>query len=785
MADVFISYLIKDADFANRLHESLKGLNRDIWIDWRSIPVGSQWKGEILAGIEEADNFVFILSPDSVASSMCNEEIAHAAACNKRIFTVLYKPVAKERMPPLLGPIHWIPYHTVGFDQAFQLLIGAIDTDLSLVKMHTRLLNRAKEWERENMDGSFLLRGSDLRQAEQWADQGGDNDKSRPTPLHRQYISASRLSERKRLKVWRFLALLAAIVFALLSVVAWRQRNIATERERQADEAKQQESLARLEAERQRAIAVENANEAIRQQKLALASANEANRQRKNAQERQVEAERQRRIALSRQLAAQADSLFRDDPNLSALLSIESIRRFRFEGNDHSLRRVLPFLQGVSLLATSSNIVFVGKADLTSSGGYLLGSDSSNVRLLDPELRQQFLALDKRLGGLSFEDGFSALKEFQSHWASIVTFSGDGKYIATGGADGLVRVFESETGKKVRILQGAAPVGSVALSSQGQYLGGVYANGEVRLFQLSTGNVRTTFKLQGSSWGTAGFALDDSSFYVFPFGGKSVEVLTPVSGGVMQDLTFDEKVTAAVVMPRSNKMAAIVGTTLKVQTIPAMLEMWHTSESGWEPFRFPLIVSPDGRYLALIGEFRRIQVFDLESGKTIFDLPPLGVGRQGYSRVPTAVFSPDGQYLAVANYDDSLSLVDMKTGKEVGNILDEDIMGIWFPSEFSKPSVMKVDDWRPLRKGLGNVVAFSFSADGPYLMVAYSFWEDGTSRSGKPFLRDNETLVARYTVRSEDLVSEACKRIPRNLTATQWKEYIGDEPYQKTCPDLK
>jgi WD40 repeat protein len=196
-------------------------------------------------------------------------------------------------------------------------------------------------------------------------------------------------------------------------------------------------------------------------------------------------------------------------------------------------------------------------------------------------------------------------------------------------------------------------------------------------------------------------------------------------------------------------------------------------------------VSPDGRYLALIGEFRRIQVFDLESGKTIFDLPPLGVGRQGYSRVPTAVFSPDGQYLAVANYDDSLSLVDMKTGKEVGNILDEDIMGIWFPSEFSKPSVMKVDDWRPLRKGLGNVVAFSFSADGPYLMVAYSFWEDGTSRSGKPFLRDNETLVARYTVRSEDLVSEACKRIPRNLTATQWKEYIGDEPYQKTCPDLK
>jgi hypothetical protein len=34
------------------------------------------------------------------------------------------------------------------------------------------------------------------------------------------------------------------------------------------------------------------------------------------------------------------------------------------------------------------------------------------------------------------------------------------------------------------------------------------------------------------------------------------------------------------------------------------------------------------------------------------------------------------------------------------------------------------------------------------------------------------------------MVAEACSRLTRNLTKGEWRLYLGDEPYQKTCKHL-
>ena len=100
MADVFISYACKDKGFARDLHDAHKEAKRDPWIDWYSIPYSAQWKAEILAAIDAADNLVFIISPDSLGSWMCGEEVAHAVASKKRIVTILYHPVESEKLFP-------------------------------------------------------------------------------------------------------------------------------------------------------------------------------------------------------------------------------------------------------------------------------------------------------------------------------------------------------------------------------------------------------------------------------------------------------------------------------------------------------------------------------------------------------------------------------------------------------------------------------------------------------------------------------------------------------------
>ncbi|MFP4436001.1 MAG: hypothetical protein ACLFVO_02035 [Chloroflexaceae bacterium] len=32
--------------------------------------------------------------------------------------------------------------------------------------------------------------------------------------------------------------------------------------------------------------------------------------------------------------------------------------------------------------------------------------------------------------------------------------------------------------------------------------------------------------------------------------------------------------------------------------------------------------------------------------------------------------------------------------------------------------------------------------------------------------------------------SRACRIANRNLTAAEWRRYLGDRPYEQTCPDL-
>jgi TIR domain len=115
MAEVFISYAREDQGFARDIHVALQKVNRDTWIDWRSIPDSAKWRAEIFAAIEAADNFLFVISPDSVKSWMCGQEVNHAEANGKRLKTVLYRPVDGKDLLPVLADIQWIDYPGLGF----------------------------------------------------------------------------------------------------------------------------------------------------------------------------------------------------------------------------------------------------------------------------------------------------------------------------------------------------------------------------------------------------------------------------------------------------------------------------------------------------------------------------------------------------------------------------------------------------------------------------------------------------------------------------------------------
>jgi WD40 repeat protein len=191
MAEVFISYARTDQGFARDLNAALEKSKRATWMDWRSIPDSAQWRAEIFAAIEAADNFLFLVSPDSLRSTMCEQEVAHAVRKSKRIVTILYHQVQRKDLFPGLGEIQWINYPDLGFKRTFQKVKAAIDADLEWGKKHTQIGLRAAQWEANHRENGYLLHGSELQEAIRWLEEAPKMKVRQLTALHEKYIRAS------------------------------------------------------------------------------------------------------------------------------------------------------------------------------------------------------------------------------------------------------------------------------------------------------------------------------------------------------------------------------------------------------------------------------------------------------------------------------------------------------------------------------------------------------------------------------------------------------------------
>lgn len=218
MADVFISYSRRDSDFVRRLHAALSAQQRDVWVDWEDIPLTANWWREICAAIEAANTFIFIISPDSVTSEVCRNEVEHAVQNNKRFIPLLYRDISgvdKSVIHRAIQAHNWIPFNAEGFDSALPLLLNALTLDLEHVRQHTLLLVRAKEWESRSRSADYLLTGAEVGEYDRWL-QGGREKEPKPTELQLDYILASQAARSRR--QLRFLGGMLAVLVALLAL---------------------------------------------------------------------------------------------------------------------------------------------------------------------------------------------------------------------------------------------------------------------------------------------------------------------------------------------------------------------------------------------------------------------------------------------------------------------------------------------------------------------------------------------------------------------------------------
>ncbi len=316
----FVSYAREDQPFVRRLHEALARRQRDTWVDWEGIYPTEEWMAKIRSAIDAAQAFVFVISPDSVASPVCGEEIDHAVKQNKRIIPIVAREAKAESVHPAVARLNWLRFLESGdFDTQVDALIAAMDLDLDWLRRHTRLLVRAEEWQKREADGSLLLRGADLREAEGWL-LAGDTQKNRvPTPLQTQFIVASRQAETRRRNVQRAIAAVAVVVLSALSIYSWIQKNTA---------------------------------------------------------------ERQRNLAISRQLAARAANLGADDNLTRLLVSALATRYSHSSEADASLAQsLIPTVPLARALWSQSRGDWMDCISFHRDGTYVAGSNTHGVAI--------------------------------------------------------------------------------------------------------------------------------------------------------------------------------------------------------------------------------------------------------------------------------------------------------------------------------------------------------------------------------------------------------------------
>lgn len=179
---VFVSYSRKDSQFTRRLYEALRGRGYDVDFDSADhdptnvsagISAQDEWWLRVKEQIAECDTMVFVVSPDSAASRVCDDEIAHARNLGKRVIAILRRAInfefAPERLRALNVKLSFEGDADAAFEQAISKLCAEIDLDVHWYRQGSRLTTDAQLWNAHGRPEGELLPSGRISDAESWA----------------------------------------------------------------------------------------------------------------------------------------------------------------------------------------------------------------------------------------------------------------------------------------------------------------------------------------------------------------------------------------------------------------------------------------------------------------------------------------------------------------------------------------------------------------------------------------------------------------------------------------
>ena len=358
------------------------------------------------------------------------------------------------------------------------------------------------------------------------------------------------------------------------------------------------------------------------------------------------------------------------------------------------------------------------------------------------------------------------IKTLKHEQIRAISFSSDGKTIASASFDGNIKLWDITTGKEIKTLKGNSNgITSLRFLPDGKTIISVSYDGTVKQWNVVTGKEIKTYKLQVDSNSNQGHSIKLS------FDGKTI-TFTSFDRTVKQWNSSTGKEIASFQGPFGMSRSLISPDAKTIVFMPSHnsanhLRIWDTTtgkeittlkqkSKGVTTIGFSL----DGKIIAFASyedRFKgKLKLLDITTGKEVksFTLDSI-------SGVSTVSFSPDGQTIAITSHDSIVELLDIATGKEIKTFkLDSRrIHNLNFSPNNKTIALISGENRITLldstigkkRKILGGhsqgVTSFSFSPDGKTIASGsldgkVRFWDSITGKKIKTLEGDSSNIVS-------------------------------------------
>ncbi|MGF2039247.1 MAG: NB-ARC domain-containing protein [Nostoc sp. CmiVER01] len=238
-----------------------------------------------------------------------------------------------------------------------------------------------------------------------------------------------------------------------------------------------------------------------------------------------------------------------------------------------------------------------------------------------------------------------------------VVFSPDSNTLASGSDDQTVRLWDVCTGKCLKTLQGHTNwIWSVSFSPDGEILASGSNDQTIKLWNINSGECLKTLQEHTSRVNSVVFG-PDGKILASSSDDKTVKLWDVNSGKCLKTLQEHTNWVWSVAFSPDGKLLASGSEdqTVKLWDVNSGKCLKTLQEhNNWV---WSVAFSPDGKLLASGGEDQTVRLWDINSGKCLKTL-------QGHTKwIWSVTFSPNGKLLASSSDDQTVRLWDINSGK--------------------------------------------------------------------------------------------------------------------------